>query len=179
MIDPTSFIHAKAHVEGATIGPRSKVWQFATVIRGTVLGADCNVASCATLDGPVFGDRCLISPGVDIGPGFSIGNDVFIGPNVVLCNDNWPRADKTGFDVTRFEGRPSVIVGDGASIGANATVLAGVVIGAGAMIAAGSVVNRDVPAGHLWKDGRTSAIPNDTHMMARRMRFAGERALTK
>lgn len=169
-----AFIHPKAHVENATLGPRTKVWQFATVIRGARLGADCQVAAGACLDGPRFGDRCIISPGVDIGPGFVIGNDVFIGPNVVLCNDAWPRANKAGFDVSAFDDdHLAVRIGDGASIGANATIMAGVSIGEGAMIAAGSVVTKNVPAHTLWKDGMMSRITDDAHMMARRMRFAG------
>jgi carbonic anhydrase/acetyltransferase-like protein (isoleucine patch superfamily) len=78
-----------------------------------VLGADCNVASGATLDGPVFGDRCIISQGVAMGPGFLIGDDVFIGPNVTVCNDRWPRTTRTvsisklqrGFVTVRWQGR--------------------------------------------------------------------------
>lgn len=174
MIHETAFIHPKAHVEGATVGARSRVWQFATVIRGAVLGADCNVASCATLDGPRLGDRCIVSPGVDIGPGFFIGDDVFIGPNVVLCNDAWPRVAKDGFDVARFRAdQCAVIVGSGASIGANAVVLPGVVIGVGAMVAAGSRVATDVPPGHLFCDGRSRPIIDEDLRLARRMRFAG------
>jgi UDP-2-acetamido-3-amino-2,3-dideoxy-glucuronate N-acetyltransferase len=174
MLEP-AFVHPKAHVEGATLGARTKVWQFATVIRGARLGTDCAVAAGACLDGPTLGDRCIVSPGVDIGPGFVIGDDVFIGPNVVLCNDAWPRACKTGFDSSAFDAdHVAVRIGDGASIGANATVMAGVSIGPGAMIAAGSVVTRDVPAHTLWRDGMMSRITDDEHMMRRRMRFAGD-----
>lgn len=174
MIHPTAVIHPKAHVEDATIGPRSRVWQFASVIRGTVLGADCNVASGATLDGPVFGDRCKISQGVAMGPGFLFGNDVFVGPNVTICNDRWPRAHQDGFDIEALQrGEWAVTVGDGASIGANAVVLPGVVIGAGAMIAAGAVVNRSVPAGCLYR--RSGAIETiGSQLNQQRMWRAGE-----
>jgi len=173
MIHPTAFVHPKAHVEDSTIGPRSKVWQFASVIRGTVLGADCNVASGATLDGPVFGDRCIISQGVAMGPGFRIFSDVFIGPNVTICNDRWPRVSKDGFDIEALRAEYTVIVGHGVSIGANAVVLPGVVIGTGAMIAAGAVVNRSVPAGHLFRrDGRIEMIGSQHN--TKRMWRAGE-----
>src|ERR1044072_273206 len=139
-IDPEAFIHPKAHVDSATIGPRTKVWQFASVIRGAVLGADCNVASCATLDGPRFGDRCIVSQGVAMGPGFWFGNNIFVGPDVTICNDRGRRFDKKGFDVSRFDGRHwAVVVKDGAAIGANAVVLPGVVIGRNAVVAAGAV----------------------------------------
>jgi UDP-2-acetamido-3-amino-2,3-dideoxy-glucuronate N-acetyltransferase len=154
MIDPSAFIHPQScvDVERVSIGARTRIWQFASVIRGTVLGEDCNVASCATLDGPKFGNRCIISQGVAMGPGFMFGDDCFVGPNVVVCNDRWPRADKDGFDLSAFqEGFFTVLVGHKTSIGANATILPGVIIGAGCMIAAGAVVDRDVPADHLFR----------------------------
>lgn len=152
-VDRRPFIHPKAHVEDAIIGAGTKVWQFATVIRGTVLGEDCTVAAGACLDGPKLGDRCIVSPGVDIGPGFDIGDDVFLGPGVVLCNDAWPRTHKTGWDVEALRNGDAVCVRilQGASLGAHVVVLPGVTIGRYAMIAAGSVVSRDVPGGMLHK----------------------------
>lgn len=171
-IDPTAFIHSRAHVEGSTIGARTKVWQFASVIRGTVLGSDCNVASCATLDGSRFGDRCIIGQGASIGPGFVIGNDVFIGPNVTFCNDRWPCTDKRGFDAEALrDGFITICIGHGVSIGANAVILPGVEIGPGAMIAAGSVVNRSVPPHHLFIKNRIEPIGSDRDFT--RMRRAG------
>lgn len=174
MIHETAFIHYKAHVEGATIGARTKIWQFASVIRGTVLGDDCQVASGATLDGPVFGDRCKISQNVAMGPGFLFGNDVFVGPNVTVCNDRWPRADQEGFDLAALQRREwAVMVGEGASIGANAVILPGVVIGNGAMIAAGAVVNRSVPNNHLFSRNGT-ITPIGSQLNTKRMWRAGE-----
>lgn len=152
-VHPLAFIHEKAHVdETVEIGAGSRVWQFSSVIRGTRLGIDCSVASNVTLDGPWFGDRCIISPGVDIAAGFEIGNDCFIGPNVVLCNDAWPLASKEGWTDQPFRsGSLTVRLGDGVSIGANAVVLPGVSIGDGCMVAAGAVVDRHVSPGCLFK----------------------------
>lgn len=172
MIHPLAVIHPLAHVhDDCEIGAATRVWQFASVIRSARLGIDCNVASNVTLDGSVFGDRCIISPGVDIGPGIECGNDCFIGPNVIVCNDGWPLTSKEGWSMEPFkQGARTVIVGDQASIGANATVLAGVRIGNGCMIAAGAVVDRDVLAGHLFK--RTGEIvPIDTAREVTRMRL--------
>lgn len=137
------------------IGRGTRIWQFASVIRGTVLGEDCNVAHGACLDGPVFGDRCIICHNVAMGPGFKIGNDVFVGPGVVFCNDAWPTTSKEGWSLAAFQkGDNTILVGDGSSIGANATVLPGVKIGKNCMIAAGAVVNRDVPDfGLFCRDG--------------------------
>jgi acetyltransferase-like isoleucine patch superfamily enzyme len=176
MIDPSAKIHRLALVENAEIGPRTRVWQFASVIRGTKLGADCNVASCATLDGPVFGDRCIISQGVAMGPGFLFGSDIFVGPNVTICNDRWPRVSKTGFNIETFQrGDFTVVVKDGATIGANAVVLPGVIIGRRVMIAAGAVVDKDVPDDHIFRrDGRMSLLNPKRNPC--RMRIILERA---
>lgn len=173
-VDPSAFIHPKAHVEGSYIGARTRVWQFASVIRGTILGDDCNVASCATLDGPVFGDRCIISQGVAMGPGFFLGDDIFVGPNVTFCNDRWPTASKECLDLDALRnGFVTIRVMDGASIGANVVVLPGVIIGAGAVIAAGAAVNRSIPADHvLSRSGKIRPI--GTHLDLRRMIRSGE-----
>lgn len=174
MIDPSAFIHPLALVDGAAVGARSRVWQFASVIRGTVLGEDCNVASGATLDGPMFGDRCIISQNVAMGPGFVFGDDCFIGPNVTICNDRWPRADKEGFDAEAYRyGCVAVRVGNRVSIGANAVVLPGIEIGDDAIIAAGAVVNRSVKSAHLFRRNGTIR-PMDPTWAMKRMWRAGE-----
>lgn len=172
-VDPTAFIHEKAHVEGSRIGARTKVWQFASVTRGTVLGEDCSVAPFAVLDGPVFGDRCIVSMHVAMGPGFRVGNDCFIGPGVVFCNDAWPSADKTGWDADMLRSGRCVTIrmGDGAGVGAGAVILPGVNIGNDAFVAAGATCGRDVPAGHLFKrDG--SVVEINTAWARKRMRAA-------
>lgn len=172
-IDASAVIHPLAHVgDDVRIGARTRVWQFASVIRGARLGRDCTVSSGVTVDGAVFGDRCVIQQGVTLAPGMLFGNDVFVGPNVSICNDVWPRASKEGFDLAALRsGQWAVIVKDGASIGAGAVVLPGVVIGADAMVAAGSVVVRNVPDHHLWKrDG--SVAPIDRDRLPRRMKRA-------
>lgn len=169
MIDSTAYIHPLALVEGASVGPRTRVWQFSSVIRGARIGADCNIASGCCIDGSEIGDGCVIAHNLAMGPGFRLGSRVFIGPQVTFCNDAWPRATKDGFDAALFDGtRHAVIVEDGASIGANAVILPGVRIGAGAMVAAGSVVRRDVPAGHLWREDGLIRPQGDRQ----RMRFA-------
>ena len=172
-IHPTAFIHPKAHVQDASVGARTKVWQFASVTGGTVLGEDCSVSPSAMLHGPVFGDRCVISGGVMMGPGFRLGSDVFVGPNVTMANDMWPRADKVGWDVEMLrDGRcVAVIVEDGVGIGAGAVILPGVRIGAGAMVAALAACGRDVPPGHLFRrDG--SIVEINPAWTRRRMRAA-------
>lgn len=173
MIGRRVFIHPKAEVdESVDLGEGTKVWQFATVVRGAVLGRECNVAPGAMLDGPRFGDRCIICQGAGAGPGFLVGNDVFVGPNVALCNDFFPRSSKDGFDVARYRaGEWAIVIEDEAVLCAGAVILPGVRIGKGAMIGAGVIVSRDVPAGMLLRrDGQLVEITD--RMRARRMRFA-------
>jgi len=158
-------------VQDSAIGARTRISQFANIVRGTVLGADCKVWPFVNLDGPVFGDRCIICSGVAMGPGFKFGNDCFIGPNVTVCNDAWPRCDKKGFEPDTFRaGALTVIVGNDVAIGANAVVLPGVKIGSGAVVAAGAAADRDIPASHvLLRNGK--CVPIDPEWRENRMRL--------
>ena len=170
-IHPSAFIHPLAHVDpDCGINADVTVWQFASLTRGVVLGPGSSVAPHAMLDGCKFGSRCRIGPSVSMGPGFVVGDDCFIGPSVTFCNDRWPRADKTGFDVEALlSGRLVTIrVGDRAGIGANAVIMPGTVICDDAFVAAGAVCNRNVPAGHLLqRDG--SLVEINTAWTRRRM----------
>jgi UDP-2-acetamido-3-amino-2,3-dideoxy-glucuronate N-acetyltransferase len=174
MIDASAQIHERAHVsECCSLGAGSKVWQFASVIRGAKLGARCNVGSNAIIDGAELGDRCTVGHGASIHPGFKAGNDVFIGPGAMFCNDMWPRVSKSGFDAALLAaGRTvSVSIEDEASIGAGAIILPGVIVGRGAMVAAGAVVDHNVPALHLFcRGGWCEEIDVSRH--ARRIREA-------
>lgn len=162
VIDPTAEVHPEAHIGFAQIGARTRVWQFASVIRGAVVGEDCSIATQAIVDGSIMGHRCIVSHGAFVDPGMRIHDDVFIGPHVSLCNDFWPRTDKDGwFDMADLvSGKITVIeIASGASIGANAVVLPGITIGYGAMVAAGAVVTQDVPPLHLYRrDGSMTRI---------------------
>ena len=119
-------IHALAHVsDDVEIGSNTKVWQFASVIRHAKIGSDCTIGSCAIIDGATIGNECLVGHGASINPGADIGNRVFIGPNVTICNDRWPRVGKDGFDVAAFlSGMVTVQIDDNVSIGAGAIILA-------------------------------------------------------
>ena len=137
-----SRIHPLAVVEsGARIGPRTRVWAFAHVLPGAVVGADGNLCDHTFVEGAVrIGDRVTVKCGVYLWDGVTLEDDVFVGPCVAFTNDKFPRSRQ----------RPArslqTVVGQGASIGANATILPGVRIGKQAMVGAGAVVTRDVPA---------------------------------
>lgn len=173
MIHYSSFIHPWAHVDRSSckIGAGTKIHQFASVTRGTVLGEDCVVWPFAMLDGPIIGDRCKIASGVAMGAGFKLGNDVFIGPNVTFCNDLWPEASAEGFDDARLRGGEfTIIVESGASIGANAVIMPGSIIRSGAVIGAGEKFGPgNVPENMLYLEDETWPIPMDRR--ARRMRI--------
>lgn len=167
-------IHALAYVEDSVeLGQGVTVRQFASLSRGTVIGEGSSVGPHAVLDGPKFGKRCVISMHVAMGAGFVVGDDCFIGPGVVFCNDTWPTADRIGWDYEMLaDGRCVTIrVGDRVGIGAKAVILPGVTIGDGAFVSAGAVVDRNVPAGHLFRrDG--SIVEINTAWTRRRMRAA-------
>lgn len=133
---PVNFIDPTARVDGS-----NKIWHFARVLAGVVLGRDTSIGSGAEIGrDSIIGERTRISAGVFLPPNSSIGSDVFIGPNVTFTDDRYPRANNPSY-------RPEPpIVHDHASIGAGATILPGVVIHTGAIVGAGSVVTRSVPA---------------------------------
>lgn len=161
-----------SHVQvGVTVGARTKVWQFASLIRKAVIGEDCVIAAFAMVDGATLGNRVLVGTGAFICPGTEIGHGVFFGPGARTCNDRWPSVSKEGFDVdVLVSGHViTVRIGSGASIGAGATILPGVQIGAGARVAAGAVVRTSVPDGHLYKCSG-EIVPIDPHRKNERMR---------
>lgn len=161
MRDVTAFVHEFAEVEsGASVGSHSRVWQFASVIRRASIGADCTIGAGAMIDGVHVGDRCSVGCNAGLFQGCWIGDDVFIGPNVVLSNDRWPSTDKGGFDLAWLAENVSIRVHEFASIGANAVILPGVTIGRHSLVAAGAVVTENVPPGTVWtREGKTEPKP--------------------
>lgn len=135
------FAHAHALVDdGAIIGDGTRVWAFAHVLPGAIVGADCNICDNVFIEtGAIIGDRVTIKCGVQVWGGVTLEDDVFIGPNATFTNDNFPRSKHYPPEFER------TIIRKGASIGANATVLSSLTVGANAMVGAGAVVLKDVP----------------------------------
>lgn len=133
---------------GAVVGEGTKVWHLAQVRAGARLGANCVVGRAAYIGpGVQIGDNCKIQNLALVYDPAVLEDGVFIGPAVVLTNDQYPRAisaDGTlrGADDWDLVG---VTVRHGASIGARSVCVAPVIIGAWALVAAGSTVIRDVP----------------------------------
>ncbi|MBN2394281.1 MAG: WxcM-like domain-containing protein [Anaerolineae bacterium] len=135
------FVHKHAIVEpGAQVGKHTRVWAFAHILPGAILGEDCNVCDNVFIENDVvIGDRVTIKCGVQVWDGVTLEDDVFIGPNATFTNDPFPRSKQYPESFAR------TIVRHGASIGANATLLPGIEIGRNAMVGAGAVVTRNVP----------------------------------
>jgi len=134
-------IHESAYVEEAVIGQGTKIWHFVHVRQGAKIGKNCIVGKGVYIDTNVqIGDNCKIQNFASLYQGLTIGNNVFIGPHVCFTNDIYPRAylwDDQRLTKTRVK--------DGASLGANATIVAGVTIGKFSMVGAGTVVTHDIP----------------------------------
>jgi acetyltransferase-like isoleucine patch superfamily enzyme len=134
------FIHSHALVESDDIGAGTRIWAFAHVLKGAVIGKDCNICDHSYIDQDVvMGDRVTIKGQVAIVDGMTLEDDVFVGPNATFMNDRFPRSGNAEWQCERM------VIGRGASIGSGATILPGVNIGEGAMVGAGAVVTKDVP----------------------------------
>ncbi len=135
-------IHPTAIVDsGAAIGGGTTIWHFSHVMSGARVGARCVLGQNVFVGArAVIGDGCKIQNNVSVYDAVELDADVFIGPGVVFTNVKTPRAfisRKDEFQVTR--------VGQGASIGANATIVCGLTLGAFCLVGAGAVVTHDVP----------------------------------
>jgi UDP-2-acetamido-3-amino-2,3-dideoxy-glucuronate N-acetyltransferase len=139
----TFFAHSSASIDpGARIGAATKIWHFCHVSGGASIGQGCTLGqNVYVADHVEIGDRVKIQNNVSVYAGVVLEDEVFCGPSMVFTNVELPRAT--------FPQPPAAYVPtrvrQGASIGANATVICGVTIGKWAFVAAGSVVTRDVP----------------------------------
>jgi acetyltransferase-like isoleucine patch superfamily enzyme len=143
MAHPGVFVHALGLCESEDVGPNTRIWAFAHVMKGAKIGGECNICDHAFIEaGAILGSRVTVKNAVLVWDRVIVEDDVFLGPNMVFTNVLSPRV---GFKKTRDEFLPTR-VRKGATIGANATVVCGVDIGEDAMIGAGAVVTKDVPA---------------------------------
>ncbi|RDU54225.1 N-acetyltransferase [Helicobacter sp. MIT 00-7814] len=137
------FAHESAVIDaGARIGEGCKIWHFCHIFASAKVGKNCVIGqNCMIGENVSIGENVRIQNNVSLFSGVVVENSVFIAPSVVFTNVKNPRA----FLSRKNEFRPTLIK-QGASIGANATIVCGISIGAYALIGAGSVVTKDVPA---------------------------------
>jgi acetyltransferase-like isoleucine patch superfamily enzyme len=146
------FIHPKAVVESKSIQEGTRIWAFAHVLEGAEIGKNCNICDNTFVEADVHvGDNVTIKCGVYLWDGMRIESDVFVGPNATFTNDLRPRSKvyPPRFVETRLK--------QGASIGANATIICGIYVGKWSIVGAGSVVTKNVPD-HALVYGNPAAV---------------------
>ena len=137
------FVHESSYVDdNVYIGNDTKIWHFCHIQSGASIGDKCSLGQNVNISNNVkIGNYVKIQNNVSVYEGVTIEDKVFLGPSCVFTNDLTPRAVYP----KGKEGYKKTLVKEGASIGANATIVCGHSIGKYAMVAAGSVVTRDVP----------------------------------
>jgi len=134
------FAHATAVIDdGAEIGEHTKIWHFCHIMGGARIGDHCVIGQNCFVGNVNIGANVKLQNNVSIYDGVTLEDDVFIGPSAVFTNVINPRS----FVARKAEYR-ATLVGHGATIGANATIVCGVTIGQYAFIGAGAVVTRHV-----------------------------------
>ncbi|ACD53412.1 N-acetyltransferase [Clostridium botulinum] len=141
-MDKKYFVHESSYIDdNVEIGEGTKVWHFSHIMSNSTMGEKCNI-----------GQNVVISPGVKLGNGVKIQNnvsvytgvicedDVFLGPSCVFTNVINPRSF-----IERKSEYKQTIIGKGASVGANVTIVCGHNIGKYALIGAGAVVTKNIP----------------------------------
>jgi UDP-2-acetamido-3-amino-2,3-dideoxy-glucuronate N-acetyltransferase len=137
------FAHETAIIDdGCQIGKGTKIWHFTHIMSGCIIGENCNFGQNVVVSpAVVLGNNVKVQNNVSIYTGVICEEDVFLGPSMVFTNVVNPRSA-----VNRRGDYVKTIVGKGASIGANATIVCGHNIGAFSFIGAGAVVTKEVPA---------------------------------
>jgi acetyltransferase-like isoleucine patch superfamily enzyme len=132
-------IHPNAIVETNEIGDDTRVWAFVHILEGAKIGSGCNICDHCYVEYDVtIGNNVTVKCGIYIWENTVIEDDVFLGPNVVFTNNPRPRSKQ-------YINHLKTHIKQGASVGANSTILGGVTIGKFAMAGMGSVITRDVP----------------------------------
>lgn len=137
------FVHASAIVDdGANIGSNSRIWHFVHVCAGAKIGSDVSLGQNVYVGNRArIGNNVKIQNNVSVYDDVILDDDVFCGPSVVFTNVYNPRSA-----IERKNEYRTTHVRQGATLGANCTIVCGVEIGAYAFVGAGAVVNSDVPA---------------------------------
>ena len=146
-VDNQCYIHETAVVdEGATVGRGTKIWHFSHISPSAIIGEDCVIGQNVFVgNNVVIGKGVKIQNNVSVYEGVILKDKVFVGPSVVFTNVINPRAF-----ISRKEEFKRTIVEEGASIGANSTIVCGNLIGEYAFIGAGSVLTKSAGAYELW-----------------------------
>ena len=147
-MDKNYYVHESSFVDDdVEIGEGTKIWHFCHIQRGARIGKYCSLGQNVNVSNNVsIGDGCKLQNNVSLYEGVELENYVFCGPSCVFTNDLTPRAKypkgRAGYKKT--------LVKEGASIGANATIVCGHTVGRWALIGAGAVVTKNVGPYEIW-----------------------------
>lgn len=171
--------HPKAIIESKNIGDGTRIWAFAHVLKGAVIGKNCNICDGVFVEGGArIGDNVTIKNQCLIWDGVDIADDVFVGPNVVFTNDPQPRSPRQKLSIKRYEANQWLLqtsVEKGASLGASVTVTCGVTVGEYAMVGSGSVVTRDLPP-HSMAYGVPARVAGAVCRCGLKLKFSNNKA---
>jgi len=170
---PEFFAHESACIdEGTDIGSGTKIWHFSHVLGGSKIGKNCRIGQNVVI-GPnvTIGNNCKIQNNVSIYEGVTLEDHVFCGPSMVFTNVFNPRSE-----IPRMKELKSTLVKQGATIGANATIVCGNNLGEYAFIGAGAVVTKDVPA-HALVTGNPGKITGWMCQCGVKLKFENTRAV--
>lgn len=135
-------VHETAIVdEGATIGEGSRIWHWVHISSGAVIGKQCSFGQNVFVGNKVIiGNNVKIQNNVSVYDEVILEDDVFCGPSMVFTNVYNPRSA-----ISRKDAYLKTVIKQGATLGANSTIVCGVTVGRFAFVGAGAVVNKDVP----------------------------------
>lgn len=136
------FVHESSYVDDdVVVGDGTKIWHFCHIQRGAVIGCNCSLGQNVNVSNNVrIGNNVKIQNNVSIYEGVELEDYVFCGPSMVFTNDLTPRS-KYPKGSSAYK---KTLVKEGASIGANATIVCGHIVGKYALIGSGAVVTSDV-----------------------------------
>ncbi|MBQ4284576.1 MAG: N-acetyltransferase [Lachnospira sp.] len=137
------YVHESSYVDdGAIVGDNTSIWYFCHIQGRAKIGSNCLIGqNVFVANNVIIGNDVKIQNNVSVYEGVELEDGVFCGPSCVFTNDLTPRA-RYPKGTANYK---KTLVKEGASIGANATIVCGVTIGKNAMIGAGAVVTKDVP----------------------------------
>jgi UDP-2-acetamido-3-amino-2,3-dideoxy-glucuronate N-acetyltransferase len=141
------FSHPTAIVdEGCKIGKDTKIWHFSHIMQGCTIGKGCNIGQNVVISPEVvLGDNCKVQNNVSVYTGVRCEDDVFLGPSCVFTNVINPRSA-----ISRKSEYKTTLIKQGASVGANATIVCGHTLGKYCLIGAGAVIREDIGDYECW-----------------------------
>lgn len=168
------FVHESSYVdEDVEIGEGTKIWHFCHIQKGARIGKGCSLGQNVNVSNHVkIGDGCKLQNNVSLYEGVELEDYVFCGPSCVFTNDLTPRAKYPKGNA----GYHRTLIREGASIGANATIVCGHTVGRWALIGAGAVVTDDVPD-HALMLGVPARLAGYICQCGARIKFENNRAV--